>query len=88
VPRTPGRGMSLWAQVGFYSSLGFILPGAAVGGVALGWFLDKSLHTSPVLTILLGVMGAAGGLIEILRILLRAEKRFDGSKSNNGSGTS
>ncbi len=87
MPKTPGREMSLWAQVGFYSSLGFILPGGAVGGVALGWLLDKSLHTSPVLTVVLGLAGAAGGLIEILRILSRAEKQFDSGKSDNGSGT-
>ncbi len=87
MPKTPGREMSLWAQVGFYSSLGFILPGGAVGGVALGWLLDKSLHTSPALTVILGLAGAAGGLIEILRILSRAEKQFDSGKSDNGSGT-
>ncbi len=79
--------MSLWAQVGFYSSLGFILPAGAVGGFALGWLLDRWLHTSHVFAVILGLLGAAGGLIEILSILLRAEKRFDAGKSDNGSGT-
>ena len=34
-PRLRGKRMSLWAQVGYYSSLGFILPGGAVAG--FGW---------------------------------------------------
>jgi len=71
--------MGLWAQVGFYSSLGLILPAAAVGGFGLGWLLDRWLHTSPVFSLILGLVGAAAGLIDILRVLTRAEKRDDRS---------
>jgi hypothetical protein len=37
VPRSTGKQANLWAQVGFYSSLGIILPAGAVAG---GGFLE------------------------------------------------
>jgi ATP synthase protein I len=80
--------MGLWAQIGFYSSLGLILPAGAVGGFGLGWLLDRWLHTSPVFSLILGLLGAAAGLIDILRVLTREEKRDDGSGPDNGPGTS
>jgi ATP synthase protein I len=85
VPKAPGKQMSLWAQVGFYTSLGFILPAGALGGFGLGWWLDRWLHTSPVLALIMSLMGGAAGLIEILRILARAEKRYDANESDDGS---
>jgi ATP synthase protein I len=72
--------------VAFYSSLGFILPAGAVVGGASGWFLDRWLHTSPLLTVLLGFLGAAAGFLEVLRILRRAEKDADRDNSNSGTG--
>jgi F0F1-type ATP synthase assembly protein I len=80
--------MSLWAQVGFYSSLGFILPAGAAGGFGLGWLVDRWLHTWPAFAVIMSLVGAAGGLVEILRILSRAEKRYDPGDSGNGSGES
>jgi F0F1-type ATP synthase assembly protein I len=80
--------MSLWAQVGFYSSLGFILPACAVGGFGLGWLLDRWLHTSPLFALILCLVGAVAGVMEVLRILTKAEKRNDPDEPNNGSGAS
>jgi F0F1-type ATP synthase assembly protein I len=77
--------MSVWAQVGFYSSLGLILPAGAVGGFGLGWLLDRWLHTSPVFALVLGLAGAGAGLIDILRILSRAERQSDTDESDHGS---
>lgn len=79
----PARHGDLWAQIGFYSSLGFILPAGAVAGYMLGWLLDIWLHTKPVLAILMGFLGAAGGIVEVLRILTREEKRASGDDSNS-----
>jgi F0F1-type ATP synthase assembly protein I len=75
-PQKPNSG-SIWAQVAFYSSLGFIIPGAVVGGVLLGWFLDGYLHTFPILSIIGGIAGAVGGIFEIYQILTRTEKSVD-----------
>ena len=72
------------AQIGFYSGLGFILPAGAVAGYMAGWFLDEHLHTKPVLAIVMGFLGAGGGIVEILRILTREEKRADRDNSGNG----
>jgi F0F1-type ATP synthase assembly protein I len=82
---SPRKQANLWAQVGLYSSLGFILPAGALVGGACGWFLDGWLRTSPLLTVLLGFMGAAAGFIEVLRILGRAEKDADRGSSNSGT---
>ena len=88
MPKTPGKRMSLWEQVGYYSSLGFILPAGAVGGFGLGWVLDRWLHTSPLFALILCLVGAGAGVMDILRILTRAEKRDDTDESNDGSGAS
>jgi F0F1-type ATP synthase assembly protein I len=72
--------------VGFYSSLGFILPAGAVVGFGIGWLLDRWLHTSPVLTVVMGFLGAGGGFLELLQILKRAEKDADRDNSNPGTG--
>lgn len=75
----------LWAQIGLYTSLGFIIPAGAIGGYLLGWVLDNWLHTQPVLAIVMAMLGAAGGFVEILRILSRAEKLAGRNNSGNGS---
>jgi F0F1-type ATP synthase assembly protein I len=87
VPRSSGKQASLWAQVGLYTSLGFILPAGAVAGGAGGWLLDRWLRTSPLLTVVMGFLGAAAGFIEVLRILGRAEKDADRDHSNSGAGS-
>jgi F0F1-type ATP synthase assembly protein I len=84
-PQKPNSG-SIWAQVAFYTSLGFIIPGAVVGGVLLGWFLDEHLHTSPVLIVLGGLAGAAAGIVELLQILTRAEKNAERDSKSNRPG--
>lgn len=83
-----GSQTDLWAKIGFYTSLGFILPSAVVGGVILGWYLDQWLHTEPVLAIILGALGAVAGFIEILRLMTRAEKRDERNNSSNRPRTS
>ncbi len=85
MPRTLRKPMSVWAQVGFYTSLGFILPGGVIGGYILGWALDRWLRTEPLLALVMAGLGAAGGIVEILRILTRAEKDASGD-DNSGSG--
>jgi F0F1-type ATP synthase assembly protein I len=76
-----GKQFDLWSQVAFYSSLGFILPAATVGGYILGWYLDQRLGTEPALAVILGTLGAAAGIYEVLIIVTRANKRGSGNDS-------
>lgn len=80
-----GKKSNLWAKVGFYSSLGFILPGAVVGGLALGWYLDEKLHSKPLLTLVLTALGAVAGFVEVLRLMAREEKREARNNAGNGN---
>jgi F0F1-type ATP synthase assembly protein I len=83
-----GKQTDLWAQIAFYTSLGFILPAGAVGGYVLGWLLDDWLHTKPILGVVLAMLGAAGGFLEVLRILTRAERNAGGNNASGGPGAS
>jgi F0F1-type ATP synthase assembly protein I len=67
-----------------YSSLGFVLAAGVAGGFLLGWLLDGWWGTAPVLSIVVALLGFAGGLREVLRIMNRWEKRAD--RNNSGSG--
>jgi F0F1-type ATP synthase assembly protein I len=82
----PGGQSDLWSQVAYYASLGFILPAAAAAGYGLGWLLDRWLHTSPLLSIIFTMLGAAGGFIEILQMMKRAENDTRRNNSNARSG--
>jgi F0F1-type ATP synthase assembly protein I len=73
----------LWETVGIYSGLGFVFFGSIGGGYLLGWLLDRWLGTAPIFSLIVAGLGLAGGLIEILQILKRVEKRESGN--NNGS---
>jgi F0F1-type ATP synthase assembly protein I len=47
--------------------LPFVLVGAVVIGAGAGYLLDRSLHTYPALTLVLGALGFAGGMYEVIR---------------------
>jgi F0F1-type ATP synthase assembly protein I len=49
--------------------LPFTIVGAVLLGALLGYFLDHWLHTKVIFTFLLGGLGFAGGLKEVLRRL-------------------
>jgi F0F1-type ATP synthase assembly protein I len=69
-------------QIALAMELPFILIGGIVIGGGLGWLLDHRFHTSPALTLVLGALGFAGGLWDILKRLSRAEKNQE--KGNGG----
>jgi len=77
---------NVWAQVAYYTGLGFILPGGLVAGYAIGWGLDRWLRTGPVLAVVMAVLGVAGGFVEVLRILTRAEKAGPERSEGDGRG--
>jgi ATP synthase protein I len=80
-----GKPSDPWAQIGIYTSLGFVLFGAIAGGYFLGWLVDDWLGTKPFFALVIAALGFAGGLIEIFRILARVEKRASGNNSSSGS---
>jgi ATP synthase protein I len=80
--------VDLWARIGLYTSLGFILPAGAVAGYILGWYLDGWLHTAPVLAVVMAMLGAAGGFVEVLRLVTRGEKSEGEDNTNERSGPS
>jgi F0F1-type ATP synthase assembly protein I len=49
--------------------LPFVLVGSMLIGAGLGYFLDRRLHSSPVFTLVLGGLGFAGGIYEVVRRL-------------------
>jgi len=49
--------------------LPFVLVGSVVIAAGLGYLLDKRWGTSPVLFLLLGLLGFAGGMYEVIRRL-------------------
>jgi F0F1-type ATP synthase assembly protein I len=90
VPAGGQKPLNVWAQVAYYTGLGFILPAGAVAGYLIGWLLHRGLHTEPWLSLAGAFVGVAAGLIEILRVLTRAEKQQDasGDDSSRGPGAS
>lgn len=49
--------------------LPFTIVGATLVGGVLGYFIDRGLHTNSIFTLILGGLGFAGGLREVLRRL-------------------
>ncbi len=61
-------------QFAMAMELPFILVGGVVIGGALGHWIDLRAHTSPLFTFLLGLLGFAGGIREILRRIPKDDK--------------
>jgi ATP synthase protein I len=60
--------------------LPFLIVGGALIGGGLGYLLDRWLHTSPVFMLVLGLLGFAGGIWDVLRSLSRSDReKPDGS---------
>lgn len=49
--------------------LPFVLVGSVVIGAGIGYLLDKRFGTSPLLVLLLGLLGFGGGMFEVIRRL-------------------
>jgi ATP synthase protein I len=70
IPATPRRDADGFArQLGNVMDLPFVLVGSVVIGAGLGYLLDKRFGTSPVLTLILGLLGFGGGMYEVIRRL-------------------
>jgi ATP synthase protein I len=56
-------------QTALALELPFTIVGAVLVGGILGYFLDRWLHSKVIFTLVLGLLGFAGGLKEVLRRL-------------------
>ena len=64
--KRPAEGVRQLADV---MELPFLLVASVAIGGGAGYFLDKRIHTSPVFTLILGLLGFAGGMIQLVRRL-------------------
>jgi F0F1-type ATP synthase assembly protein I len=61
------------SQTALAMELPFTIVGAVLLGGVLGYFLDHWLHTKLIFTLVLGALGFAGGLKEVLRRLAQSD---------------
>jgi ATP synthase protein I len=54
--------------------LPFVIIGGVVIGGGIGYLIDRWAHTSPVFTLIVGLLGFGGGVWDILRRLSREDK--------------
>jgi len=63
----------MWRQIGRYSNLGFVLPGAIVAGLVVGHLLDRWLHTTWI-TLAGLFVGCILGFAELIRGIIQSSK--------------
>lgn len=66
----PKSERSVWAMVGRYTSLAFVLPACVLVGYAIGYGLDRLLGTSFLYIVFL-LIGIAAGFVELVREVQR-----------------
>jgi F0F1-type ATP synthase assembly protein I len=69
IPPTAQKVKKYTSNVSLALELPFTIVGAVVVGGLLGYFLDHWLHTKIVFTLILGILGFAAGVKEVLRRL-------------------
>lgn len=46
----------------------------------LGWWIDKTLNTSPIFIIVLSIFGILAGMVSFLRTVMNISKKDKGTK--------
>jgi len=70
----PSKGPgSLMRQLALAMELPFVMIGGVVIGGGIGYLIDRWAHTSPLFTLIGGLLGFGGGIWDILRRLLRED---------------
>ena len=67
----------LFRELGKYSALGLEMAISVVLGLAIGYYLDKWLGTSPWLTIVWIALGFAAGVRSLYRSAVQSEKDLE-----------
>jgi F0F1-type ATP synthase assembly protein I len=73
-PSPRKRPAAIARQLSDILELPFLLVSCIAIGGGLGYFLDARFHTSPLLTLILGLLGFAGGMIQLVRRLTKDTK--------------
>jgi F0F1-type ATP synthase assembly protein I len=58
-----------------YTGLGFEVSGLLIGSAVIGYYLDKWLGTSPILIIIMVIVGTVAMLIRVVQLLKWMERR-------------
>jgi len=77
----PFAKIGLSRTFGLAFELPFVLVGWVLVGGGIGYLLDHWLHTTPWLMLVLGFLGFAGGVWDVLR---RLGKNGPGPEGSNG----
>ena len=62
-------------QMALAFELPFMLVGPVVLGGAIGYFLDRWLHTKPLFLIVLGILGVIVGVMDAVKIAGAQDKK-------------
>lgn len=79
--KRPDDQTSFPRRAGLYLGVAFELPGTIIGGLAVGYFLDQYLGTSPWLLIALTAVAFAGAFARLVRWVKFFTRERDGSRS-------
>ncbi|MFO0752813.1 MAG: AtpZ/AtpI family protein [Thermodesulfovibrionales bacterium] len=63
------------------SGIGIQLVVSTIVGLAIGYWLDRLLGTSPYLSLLFLFLGIISGFVNMVRLVRKAEKDKDGSNN-------
>ncbi|MBC7365070.1 MAG: AtpZ/AtpI family protein [Candidatus Aminicenantes bacterium] len=67
-----GQGRSFdFKKFGEISSLALVLPSSIAVGLAIGYFLDKWLHTQPWMLLVWTILGVVSGVLNLWRGIKR-----------------
>ena len=80
-PNSQNDQTPLVRRAGLYLGVAFELPGTIIGGLAVGYFLDQYLGSSPWFLIALTAIAFAGAFVRLVRWVKVFSAERDGNRS-------